>query len=154
MGGIAFQLGMSRLSLVSLLATYQSHYVSSRHHHLCLPRCRILLPLLHRQAIPQGRWRQREHRHHRSGVEDARNTAYETNDLRNELNDYLLAHSVRTVIRYLRPYFRQQFTSLYLVASSVYRTIELADGWNGTVITTQVYFSTSHAQPTFCTLRP
>lgn len=29
--------------------------------------------------------------------------------------------------------------------SSVYRTIELADGWNGTVITTQVYFSTSPA---------
>ncbi|EIM90022.1 RTA1-domain-containing protein [Stereum hirsutum FP-91666 SS1] len=29
----------------------------------------------------------------------------------------------------------------FLLIRSVYRTIELADGWNGTVITTQVYFN-------------
>jgi hypothetical protein len=35
------------------------------------------------------------------------------------------------------------FSTLVIFIRSVYRTIELADGWSGRIITTQVYFSQS-----------
>jgi hypothetical protein len=34
------------------------------------------------------------------------------------------------------------FSSLAIYVRSVYRTIELTDGWNGRIITTEIYFNT------------
>lgn len=34
------------------------------------------------------------------------------------------------------------FSSLAIYVRSIYRTIELTDGWNGRIITTQIYFNT------------
>lgn len=40
--------------------------------------------------------------------------------------------------------------SAYLLLSAIYRVIELADGWNGRIIATQVYFSTSPLPSDVC----
>lgn len=39
------------------------------------------------------------------------------------------------------------FSTLVLLIRSIYRTVELADGWTGKVITTEVYFSTLFVHP-------
>jgi hypothetical protein len=39
------------------------------------------------------------------------------------------------------------FSTLVIYIRSIYRTIELSDGWNGRIIQTQLYFSTSHLFP-------
>lgn len=37
--------------------------------------------------------------------------------------------------------FGTSFSSLAIYVRSVYRTIELTDGWNGRIITTEIYFN-------------
>lgn len=38
-------------------------------------------------------------------------------------------------------------TTIWVVIRSIYRTIELADGWTGQIITTQVYFNVLDGAP-------
>ena len=49
---------------------------------------------------------------------------------------YLLDKRMKTML------FGTAFSSLAVYVRSVYRTIELTDGWNGRIITTEVYFNT------------
>jgi hypothetical protein len=65
-------------------------------------------------------------------------------DLRLKIMSYALGFStICLFIRYVMEVFWSSFPSYWLSISGVYRVVELADGWNGRIISTQVYFSMS-----------
>ena len=56
----------------------------------------------------------------------------------------LFFSSLAIFIRYVPLAYQISWNFADWVQSSVYRTIELSDGWNGRIISTQRYFSASH----------